>query len=99
MASGPARSRRHRPGGSGAHSRGRHGPRFDRLAVVTCRPEKGVERWADRLRWTEETARREVARRMGAQPPDEEKMKAADFVIDNSVTDETSRQVKKIYLS
>jgi dephospho-CoA kinase len=71
---------------------------FDRLIVVTCRPEQRIERWAHRLKVDEETARREVTRRMAAQLPDEEKIKAADYVIDNSGSlDETERQVKKIY--
>jgi dephospho-CoA kinase len=71
---------------------------FDRLVVVTCRPEQRVERWARRLNVDQETARREVARRMAAQLPDEEKIKAADYVVDNSGSlDETERQVKKIY--
>ena len=71
---------------------------FDRLLVVTCRPEQRIERWAHRLKLDEETARREVARRMAAQLPDEEKIKAADYVIDNSGSlDETRRQVSKIY--
>jgi dephospho-CoA kinase len=71
---------------------------FDRLVVVTCRPEQRVQRWADRLRVDEETARREVTRRMAAQLPDEEKIKAADYVIDNSGSvDETRRQVNEIY--
>ncbi len=71
---------------------------LDRLVVVTCRPEQRVERWARRLKVDEETARREVARRMAAQLPDEEKIKAADFVIDNSgFLEETRRQVAEIY--
>ncbi len=71
---------------------------FDRLVVVTCRPEQRIERWARRLKVDEETARREVTRRMAAQLPDEEKIKAADYVIDNSGSlDETGRQVEKIY--
>jgi dephospho-CoA kinase len=71
---------------------------FDRLVVVTCRPEQRVQRWADRLGVNEETARREVTRRMAAQLPDEEKIKAADHVIDNSGSlDETRRQVNEIY--
>ena len=57
---------------------------FDRLVVVTCRPEQRIERWARRLKVDQETARREVTRRMAAQLPDEEKIKAADYVIDNS---------------
>ncbi len=71
---------------------------FDRLVVVTCRPEQRIERWARRLKVDLETARGEVTRRMAAQLPDEEKIKAADYVIDNSGSlDETERQVKKIY--
>jgi len=71
---------------------------FDRLVVVTCRPEQRIERWARRLKVDLETARREVTRRMAAQLSDEEKIKAADYVIDNSgPLDETERQVKKIY--
>jgi dephospho-CoA kinase len=74
------------------------GKRFDRLVVVTCRPEQRAQRWAGRLRLDVETARREVARRMAAQLPDEEKVKAADFVIDNSGSlDETQRQVETVY--
>ena len=71
---------------------------FDRLVVVTCRPEQRAERWAQRLKVDQETARREVARRMAAQLPDEEKIRAADYVIDNSGSlEETSRQVREIY--
>ncbi len=71
---------------------------FDRLIVVTCRPEQRVERWARRLKVDQETARREVARRMAAQLSDEEKIKAADYVVDNSGSlEETERQVKKTY--
>ena len=72
--------------------------RLDRLVVVTCRPEQRIERWARRLKVDQETARREVARRMAAQLPDEEKIKAADYVIDNSGSlDETKRQTEEIY--
>jgi dephospho-CoA kinase len=71
---------------------------FDRLIVVTCHPQQRVERWARRLNVDQETARREVARRMAAQLSDEEKIKAADYVVDNSGSlDETEQQVKKIY--
>ncbi len=74
--------------------------RFDRLVVVTCRPEQKVERWARRMNIEEETARREVARRMAAQLSDADKVKAADYVIDNSGSlDETSKQVRAIYAS
>ena len=72
--------------------------RFDRLVVVTCQPQQRIERWARRLKVDREAARREVTRRMAAQLPDEEKIKAADYVIDNSGSlDETGRQVKQIY--
>ena len=71
---------------------------LDRLVVVTCRPEQRIERWARRLKVDPEAARLEVTRRMAAQLPDEEKIKAADYVIDNSgALEETARQVKKIY--
>ncbi len=72
---------------------------FDRLVVVTCRPEQRIERWAQRLKVDLERARREVTRRMAAQLSDEEKIKAADYVIDNSGSlDETEAQVKQIYV-
>ena len=71
---------------------------FDRLIVVTCRPEQRIQRWAQRLHVDEETARREVTRRMAAQLPDADKVKAADYVIDNSGSlDETKNQVSAIY--
>jgi dephospho-CoA kinase len=71
---------------------------FDRLLVVTCRPQQRVERWVTRTKVDLETARREVARRMAAQLPDEEKVKAADYIIDNSGSlDETRAQVGELY--
>jgi dephospho-CoA kinase len=71
---------------------------FDRLLVVTCRPQQRVERWATRTKVDLETARREVARRMAAQLPDEEKVKAADYIIDNSGSlDETRAQGGELY--
>lgn len=71
---------------------------FDRLLVVTCRPEQRVERWAIRTNVDLETARREVTRRMAAQLPDQEKIKAADYVIDNSGSlDETKAEVSALY--
>ena len=72
--------------------------RFDRLIVVTCRPEQRVQRLAARLNISEEAARAEVARRMAAQIPDDEKIKAADFVIDNSGSlDASEDQVRKVF--
>ena len=72
--------------------------RFDRLIVVTCRPEQRISRFASRLGISEEAARAEVTRRMAAQIPDEEKIKAADYVIDNSGSlDASEQQVRKIW--
>ena len=71
---------------------------FDRLVVVSCRPEQRIERWAKRVKVDEQTARVEVARRMAAQWPDAEKLKAADDMIDNSGSlDETRAQVEKLF--
>jgi dephospho-CoA kinase len=76
----------------------RAGKSFDRLVVVTCRPEQRIERWASRLRQDLETAKREVSRRMAAQFSDEEKIRAADYVLDNSGSlDETRRQVEEVF--
>jgi len=72
--------------------------RFDRLVVVTCRPEQRIQRWAKRVGVDEETARQEVSRRMAAQLPNEEKIRAADYVIDNSGSlDEAQKQVSEVY--
>jgi dephospho-CoA kinase len=72
--------------------------RFDRLVVVTCRPEQRIQRWGARVGVDEEAARREVERRMAAQLPDEEKIKIADYVIDNSGSlDRTRKQVGEVY--
>jgi len=72
--------------------------RFDRVLVVTCRAEQRIERWAGRLKVDLDTARKEVERRMAAQLPDEDKVKAADYVIDNSGSlDETRKQVAAAY--
>ena len=72
--------------------------RFDRLMVVTCRQEQRVERWAGKMKMDLGSARAEVTRRMAAQIADEEKIRQADYVIDNSGTlEETERQVRVIY--
>jgi dephospho-CoA kinase len=68
------------------------GERFDRLIVVTCSAEQRVARFAARQKIDLEAARREVKRRMAAQLPDEEKIRAADFVIDNSGSIEKTRE-------
>lgn len=72
---------------------------FDRIVVVvTCSPEQRVTRFAARQKIDLEAARKEVARRMAAQLPDEEKIKAADYVIDNSgALDQTREQVNQVW--
>ena len=72
--------------------------RFDRLIVVTCLPEQRIQRYALRLGISEDPARAEVTRRMAAQISDEEKIKVADFVIDNSGSlEETEQQVQRVF--
>lgn len=72
--------------------------RFDKLVVVTCRPEQRIERFAQRMKIDKQAARREVERRMAAQFSDEEKARVADFVIDNSGSlDATEQQVSDIF--
>ena len=74
------------------------GKRFDRLVVVTCTEDQRVARFAARQKIEFEAARKEVARRMAAQMPDEEKIKAADFVIDNSRSlEQTREQVRQVW--
>ena len=71
---------------------------FDRLIVVTCNAEQRVARFAARQKIDLEAARKEVVRRMAAQLPDEEKIKAADYVIDNSGSlDQTREQVRVVW--
>jgi len=65
--------------------------RFDKIIVVTCRPEQKVERYARRTGLPEAAARAEVGRRSKAQMPDDEKVRRADFVIDNSGPVEKTR--------
>ncbi len=71
---------------------------FDKLVVVTCRAEQRAERWASSRKVSIEHARLEIARRLAAQWPDEVKIKAADYVIDNSGSlEETELEVREIY--
>jgi dephospho-CoA kinase len=71
---------------------------FDRLIVVTCNPEQRAVRFAARQKMNLEAARKEVLRRMAAQLPDEEKVKAADYVIDNCGSVENTRaQVQEVW--
>jgi dephospho-CoA kinase len=72
--------------------------RFDRLIVVTCSDEQRVARFAARQKLPLEAARKEVERRMAAQLPEAEKVKAADYVIDNSGSlDQTREQVRRVW--
>jgi len=72
--------------------------RFDKIVMVTCRPEQKAARFAERQGITDEAARQEVERRQAAQRSDEEKIRAADYVIDNSGSRaETERQVEQVF--
>jgi dephospho-CoA kinase len=77
--------------------------RFDKLVVITCPKEKKIDRYVRRVLssddgpFAEITARKEAERRIAAQIPDEEKIKVADYVIDNGGTlVATERQVEKL---
>ena len=72
--------------------------RFDRLIVVTCSEEQRITRFAARQKLDLQAARKEVNRRMAAQLPEAEKVKAADYVIDNSGSlEETRLQVTQVW--
>jgi dephospho-CoA kinase len=71
---------------------------FDRMIVVTCNPLQRAERFAARQKIDLESARKEVDRRMAAQLSDEEKIKSADYVIDNSeMLESTRKQVGEVW--
>jgi dephospho-CoA kinase len=71
---------------------------FDRIMVVTCKPEQKVTRFAQRTGMSKDVARADVERRTKAQMSDDEKARRADFVIDNSgPVEETRHQVQGIY--
>ncbi|HEV3039400.1 MAG TPA: dephospho-CoA kinase [Candidatus Angelobacter sp.] len=72
--------------------------RFEKMVVVTCTPEQKVVRFARRAGIDETAARAEVERRSKAQWSDEEKIKRADYVLDNSGSvEQTQAQVKKLF--
>jgi dephospho-CoA kinase len=72
--------------------------RFDKIIVVTCRPDQKITRFAQRANMDETAATTEVERRSKAQLPDEEKIRRADYVIDNSGSlQQTRQQVERIY--
>ncbi len=73
--------------------------RFDKLVVVTCTAEQKVQRFVARHNVPIEAARAEVERRSHAQLSDEEKVRAADYVIDNSGSlDQTEARVSRIWM-
>ncbi|MGC2792225.1 MAG: dephospho-CoA kinase [Candidatus Sulfotelmatobacter sp.] len=72
--------------------------RFDRLIVVTSSDQQRIARFAARHKLGLDAARKEVERRMAAQLPEAEKVKAADYVIDNSGSlDHTREQVRELW--
>lgn len=72
--------------------------RFDRLIVVTCTEEQRIARFAARQKLDIANARKEIERRMAAQLPEAEKIKAADFVVDNSGSlEHTREQVRQVW--
>jgi len=72
--------------------------RFDRLIVVTCTDEQRIARFAARQKLDLNAARKEVTRRMAAQLPEAEKIKAAHYVIDNSGSlDQTREEVHQVW--
>lgn len=81
------------------------GKHFDKLIVVTSHPQQKLERFAGRAlgaNGSDETQRakalRDAEQRMGAQLSQDEKIAAADYVIDNSgALADTERQVNKIF--
>jgi dephospho-CoA kinase len=71
---------------------------FDRLIVVKSTDEQRIARFARRQNLPLDAARKEVERRMAAQLPEETKIKAADYVIDNTGSlDRTREQVRQIW--
>lgn len=74
------------------------GDHFDKVVVVACPPERKVERLARRMGVDDATARTELERRSKAQIPDDEKIRRADYVVDNSGTLETTEaQVQSLF--
>jgi dephospho-CoA kinase len=72
---------------------------FDRLIVVTCDFDHKVAHYAQRAGVTLAVARAEVERRSAAQLSDEQKVRHADYVIENSGSvEETEKQVENIWI-
>jgi dephospho-CoA kinase len=81
------------------------GKYFDKLVVVSSNPKQKLERFAARALGTDAhdeverlQALQDAERRVGAQLSDQEKLAAADYVIDNSASLEaTERQVNEVF--
>ena len=81
------------------------GKYFEKLVVVTSKQQQKLKRFTSRLLGPETPdeeqrlkALRDAERRLGSQLSDQEKIAAADYVIDNSGTlADTERQVNAIY--
>lgn len=68
--------------------------RFDGLIVVYCEPEEQLRRVMQR----DNISREEAEKIIAAQMPIDEKVKYADFIINNSTTlDETEKDVRRVY--
>jgi len=72
--------------------------KFVKIIVVSCRPDQKIARYAQRANIDEGAATAEVHRRSKAQLSDEEKIRRADYVVDNSGSlERTRQQVERIY--
>lgn len=72
--------------------------KFAKNIVVTCRPDQKIARYAERANIDETAAASEVDRRSKAQMPDDEKIRRADYVVDNSGSlERTRQQVERIF--
>lgn len=68
--------------------------KYDALIVISCPDELQVQRVMQRDNFSEEKARNIVAHQM----PNEERLKYADFIIDNSSTlDDLYKEVKRVH--
>lgn len=72
--------------------------RFDKIVVVSCPQVMKEARFGNRQRLSPEAAADEVTRRMRAQWPEEQKVAAADYVIENTGSFGTlERLVEEVY--
>lgn len=72
--------------------------RFNKVIVVRTPFETKVARFAQKMKLPHAEARMEVMRRMNAQISEEEKVRRADYVIDNTgMLDQAELQVEKVW--